>query len=138
MIAEEIKNIKSGTSDLRKFGITMAIVLILLGGVFLWREKSYYLYFFILAAVFIVPGLAVPVALKPVHTAWMTISIVLGWIMTRVILGVLFYLVITPTGWLARLFGEHFLDLKIDKGAKSYWIRRKELQSSKSDYEKQF
>ena len=138
MIIEEIKNIKSGKSDLRKFGITMAIILVLLGGLLLWREKGYYLYFFILAAAFIIPSLAVPIALKPVHKVWMTISIILGWIMTRVILSVLFYLVLTPTGWLAKLFGEHFLDLKIDNDAGSYWIRRKELPLNKSDYEKQF
>lgn len=138
MIVEEIKNIKSGKSDLRKFGITMGIVLILFGGLFLWRDKGYYIYLFIIAAAFIIPGLAVPIVLKPVHKTWMTISIILGWIMTRVILSVLFYLVVTPTGWLARLFGKQFLDLKIDKNARSYWIPKKELKLNKADYEKQF
>ena len=138
MIAEEIKNIKSGKSDLRKFGITMGIVLTLLGGLLFWREKDYYFYFFILAAAFIIPGLAVPAVLKPIHKVWMTISIILGWIMTRVILSVLFYFVVTPTGWLARLFGKQFLDLKIDKGVSSYWISKEEQKLNKADYERQF
>lgn len=138
MIVEEIKNIKSGKSDLRKFGITMAIVFSLLGGFLLWREKGYYFYFFILAAAFVIPGLAVPIALKPVHTVWMTISIILGWIMTRVILSVLFYLLVTPTGWLAKLLGKQFLDLKIDKNVSSYWISKEEQQLNKADYERQF
>ncbi|MDI6686755.1 MAG: SxtJ family membrane protein [Desulfobacterales bacterium] len=138
MIVEEIKNIKSGKSDLRKFGITMGIVLMLLGGLFFWREKGYYFYFFIFASGFIVTGLAVPGVLKPAHKVWMTISIILGWIMTRVILSILFYLVVTPTRWLARLFGKQFLDLKINKNVKSYWIPKKELKLNKADYEKQF
>ena len=138
MIVEEIKNIKSGKSDLRKFGITMGIVLILLGGLFLWREKGYYFYFFIIAAAFVVPGLAVPFVLKPIHAVWMTMSIILSWIMTRVILSVLFYLVVTPTRLLAKLLGKQFLDLKIDKNASSYWIPKKELKLDKADYEKQF
>ena len=138
MIVEEIKNIKSGKSDLRKFGITMGIVLILLGGLLFWREKDYYFYFFILAAAFIIPGLVVPAVLKPIHKVWMTISIILGWIMTRVILSVLFYFVVTPTGWLARLFGKQFLDLKIDKGVSSYWISKEEQKLNKADYERQF
>ena len=129
MIVEEIKKIKSGKSDLRKFRITMVIVLILLGGLLFWREKSYYFYFFILAIAFIVPSLATPVVLKPFHKVWMTISIILGWIMTRMILYVLFYLVVTPTGLLSRLFGKQFLDLKIDKGTSSYWIPRDMPQS---------
>ena len=138
MIIEEIKNIKSGKSDLRKFGITMGIVLILLGGLFLWREKGYYFYFFIIAAAFVVPGLAVPFVLKPIHAVWMTMSIILSWIMTRVILSVLFYLVVTPTRLLAKLLGKQFLDLKIDKNASSYWISKKELKLNKADYKRQF
>lgn len=138
MIVEEIKNIKSGKSDFRKFGITMGIVLILFGGLFLWHDKDYYIYLFIIAAAFIILGLAVPFVLKPIHKVWMTISIILGWIMTRVILSILFYLVVTPTSWLARLFGKQFLDLKIDKNARSYWIPKKELKLNKADYERQF
>jgi hypothetical protein len=138
MIVEEIKTIKSSKSDLRQFGITMGIVLILFGGLFLWRNKDYYIYLFIIAAAFIILGIAVPFVLKPIHKVWMTISIILGWIMTRVILSVLFYLVVTPTSWLASLFGKQFLDLKIDKNARSYWIPKKELKLNKADYEKQF
>ncbi|GAG32448.1 unnamed protein product, partial [marine sediment metagenome] len=50
MIIEEIKNIKSGRRELRQFGITVSIVLALLGGLFLWHKKDYYCYFFILSA----------------------------------------------------------------------------------------
>jgi len=138
MIVEEIKNIKSNKSDLRKFGITMAVVLMLLGGLFFWKEKGYYFYFLIFAAAFIISGLALPIVLKPVHKVWMTISIILGWIMTRVILSILFYLVVTPTRGLARLFGKQFLDLKIDKNINSYWISKQEQKLNKADYEKQF
>jgi len=138
MIVEEIKNIKSGKSDLRKFGITMGIVLTLLGGLLLWHNKSYYIYLFILAAAFIIPGLAVPFVLKPIHKVWMTISIILGWIMTRVILSILFYLVVTPTNCVARLFGKQFLDLKIDKNVSSYWISKEEQKLNKADKKKQY
>ena len=138
MIAEEIRNIKSDKSDLRKFGITMGIILTLLGGLFLWREKGYFIYFFILAATFIIPGLVLPAALRPAHKGWMTLSILLGWVMTRVILSVLFYLVVTPTRCLARLFGKQFLDLKIDNNIESYWIQREKQPLNKTDYERQF
>ena len=138
MIAEEIRNIKSDKSDLRKFGITMGIILTLLGGLFLWREKGYFIYFFILAAAFIIPGLVLPAALRPAHKGWMTLSILLGWVMTRVILSVLFYLVVTPTRCLARLFGKQFLDLKIDNNIESYWIQREKQPLNKTDYERQF
>ena len=116
----------------------MGIILTLLGGLFLWREKGYFIYFFILAAAFIIPGLVLPAVLRPAHKVWMTLSILLGWVMTRVILSVLFYLVVTPTRCLARLFGKQFLDLKIDNNIESYWIQREKQPLNKTDYERQF
>jgi hypothetical protein len=138
MIIAEIRALRQEKSDLRKFGITMGVALMLLGGFLWWRAIDWYGYLFIGAGVFILLGLAIPITLKPVHTAWMAFAFVLGWVMTRVILTVLFYLVVTPTGWLGKVFGERFLDVKIDPGASSYWIHRERPRGSKSDYEKQF
>ena len=135
---EEIKNIKSGRVELRKFGITMGIVFGLLGGLFFWREKPHYFYLFILAAFFLFFGLVLPTLLKPVHKIWMGLALVLGSIMTRVILSVLFYLVITPLGLISKLSGKDFLDLKFDRSASSYWIQRKKVVFEQANYEKQF
>ncbi len=138
MIIEEIKNIKSGKRELRKFGIVVGIVLGLLGVLFLWRGKDTYSYFLILSAAFLILGLAVPILLKPIHKVWMTLAELLGWLMTRVILSVLFYLVVTPIGLLARLSGKDFLDSKFDRNANSYWIPKGTVKFEKSNYERQF
>lgn len=138
MIFEEIKDIKSGKKELRQFGITVGIVLGLLGGLFLWREKEGYFYFFILSASLLSLGIVVPILLKPIHKVWMTLAILMGWFMTRVILCILFYLIITPIGLLAKLFGKDFLSRKFDKTAGSYWIIRKSSGFDKKSYEKQF
>jgi len=115
MTVEGIKNIESGRKELRKFGLTMGIVLGLLGGLWWWRANPYYSYLFILSIAFLLLGLAVPMLLKPVHKIWMTLAVLMGWLMTRVLLSILFFLVFTPMGLVARLFGKQFLDLKIDK-----------------------
>ena len=138
MIIEEIKNIKSGKTDLRKFGLTVGIALALLGLLVLWRGKGYYLYLFIPSAALLLFGLIAPGVLKPVQKAWMTLAVLLGWCMTRVILGILFYLVVTPIGILTRLLGKDFLHLKADADAGSYWTPKINKPSEKSDYEKQF
>ena len=138
MIIQEIKNIKSGGKELREFGITIGIVLSLLGGLFLWRGKTYCTYFFMLAAVFILLGVTAPIILKPIQKIWMTLAIVIGWVMSRVILIILFYLIVTPIGLLARLFGKDFLSRKFDKAAGSYWIIRKSTGFDKRSYENQF
>ncbi len=138
MIIEEIKNIKSGRSDLRKFGITMGIVLGLLGGLFLWRGRVYYQYFFVLSPIFLLLGLIAPILLKPIQKVWMSLAIIIGWFMSRLILIILFYLILTSVGLLARLFGKQFLDLRINKSHKSYWIYKKQKEFERKNYERQF
>lgn len=138
MIIEEIKNIKSGKRELRQLGITVGIVLGLLGGLFFLCKKDYYSYLFILSVAFLFLGLVAPTLLKPIQKIWMALSIIIGWFITRIILIVLFYLVVTPTGILARLFGKDFLNLRFDRNINSYWIPRKKMKLKKRDYEKQF
>ena len=138
MIVEEIRNIKSGTSELRKFGITIGIVLGLLGGLFLWRERDYYSYFFILSIALLFLGMVLPILLKPIYKIWMSFAIIMGLFMTGVILSVLFYTVFTLIGLIARLFGKQFLDLKMDKSQESYWNLRESKGFKQSEYERQF
>jgi saxitoxin biosynthesis operon SxtJ-like protein len=139
MVVEEIKNIKSGKRELRKFGITMGIVLLLLGGFSWWRGKDFYFYFLIVSTAFIFLGLVTPFVLKPVNKLWMSLAILMSWIMTRVILSALFYLGLTPMGFLARLFGKDFLEVKFDKRtSKTYWILKDKRKSERNNQENQF
>jgi len=138
MISEEIKNIKSGEKELRQFGYTMGIVLGILGVLFLWRGKEWYPYFIALSVVFLFLAFALPLLLKPLQKFWMTLAVLLGWFMTRIILSVLFYLVISPIGLIMRISGKDFLSRKLEKNSDSYWIPKQEVTRSKEDYEKQF
>ena len=137
MLIEEIKNIKSSKKDLRQFGLTVGIAFCLLGLLLLWRKKEYYSYFFIISATLVSFGLFFPTLLKPIQKAWMTLAVILGWIVTRIILIILFYLVVTPIGILSRLFGKDLLNLKLDKKANSYWIK-KTKETDKARYQNQF
>ena len=138
MIIEEIKNIKGDKSDWRKFGITMGIILAVIGFYLLWKGKNYVEYVFSLAAAFFILGLVIPSALKFVYKAWIVMSVIMGFIMTRVIMVIIFYMIVTPVGFVASIIGKNFLDMKIDKTAKSYWIVREIVRKEKSDYERQF
>lgn len=139
MLIEEIKNIKSSKKELRKFGITVGIVLGLLGGFLWWRGKDWYHALFVLSFFLLFFGIILPIILKPIQKVWMSLALVLGWVMTRVILSLMFYLVFFPIGLLARIFGKDFLEQKLDADAKSYWILRKgDASQPKEAYEKQF
>lgn len=137
-IIEEIKNIKGNKSDWKKFGITMGIILSIIGFYLLWKKNNNYNYILFLAAAFFITGLILPSILRPIYKVWMALAVVMNFIMTRVIMAVIFYLIVTPTGLIASLTGKKFLDMKIDKSAKSYWIVREKTSKLKSDYERQF
>lgn len=137
-IIEEIQNIKGDKSDWKKFGITMGVILAIIGSLLFWKKNNYFEYLFFLAAAFLILGLILPVVLKPVYKVWMALAVVMGFIMTKVIMVFIFYLIVTPIGLIARLTGKKILDMKVDKSAKSYWIAREKAQMVKSDYERQF
>ena len=138
MIIEEIKNIKSGEKELRQFGVTLGIILALLGGLFFLRQKDCYFYFLGLSVIFLFLGLVAPLLLKPIQKIWMSLAILIGWFVTRIILIVLFYLLVTPIGILAKILGKNFLDTKFNRNVDSYWIARKSAAVERKSCENQF
>jgi hypothetical protein len=122
----------------RKFGIALGIILGIIATILLFKAKSIYIYFYGGGAFFILAALAVPIIIKPVFILFLYIAHILGFIMTRVILSILFYLVITPIGWISRLFGKQFLDMKFNREKTSYWIETGKMGDEKENYENQF
>ena len=138
MLIDEIKNIKSTKKELREFGLLVGIVFGILGALLWWKEKDIYPYLLFISIFLMVFGLALPAALKPIQKVWMSIALVIGYFMTRIILGVLFYLIITPFGIINRVLNKNFFDLAIDKTKNSYWKYRDVKEFTKERYEKQF
>ena len=110
--------------ELRDFGLIMAGMLILMFGFVLPWIFSYSTPYwpFIAAIVFAVVALLRPVLLGPVNRVWLKISDVLGWINTRLVMGVMFFLLIAPIGILMRLFGKDTLNTKLSDEQTSYRV----------------
>ena len=134
---EEIKNINTSKKDLRSFGYTIGIILFIISAVLFYYNNQLYQNLTVIAAIFVLLGVLIPQLLKPIYLVWMTFAVILGWVMTRVILSVIFYLIMTPIGFLSRLLGEDFLALKKIE-SDSYWNHRDRLKELSQDYEKQF
>ena len=122
----------------RKFGIGVAIILTLIATIQFIIGKDLYPYFYGVAAFFLFFGLLLPIIIKPVYILFSYLGLILGWFMTRVILSILFYIIFTPIGLSLKLFGKHFLDLKIDKKAETYWLDKKIETINKVHFERQF
>lgn len=74
------------------------------------------------AAVLLCWAVIAPATLKPVYHVWMTIGLVLGWINTRIILGIMFFLIILPVGLLKRLTGRDPMERSLIRERKSYRV----------------
>ena len=137
-IHADLKKLKTGARDLRKFGLTVGGAFALLGVLFLLRHRSSYPFFLGAGVVLTAFGVIWPRALKYVYIAWMAVAFTLGFVMSNVILTLFFFLLVTPIGLLARLFQKDFLARKWDKQAASYWIQCARETRTAEDYERQF
>ena len=108
--------------ELREFGFVMAGAFSGLFGVFFpWvLERSYPLWPWIIALVFLIFGLGAPGRLRLVYKMWMRMGHMIGKVMTPLILSVLFFGLITPFGLIRRVFGESAIERKFDYTADTY------------------
>jgi len=124
VIRNETKQLKTGERELRKFGLWVGAALVVLGLLFLLRHKTHYPYLLWPGVALTAFGAARPRALKYVYLAWMTLAIVLGFVVSPLVLTLFFFLVMTPVGLAARSLGKDFLSRKVDRTATTYWIQR--------------
>ncbi len=137
-ISEEIKNLDISLKKVREFGLLVGGVFLALGALLAWRGRPNAPVFFAFGGFLVLFGLARPALLRPLYRLWMTLAILMGWFMSRVLLTVLFYMAITPIGIWIRLSGKDLLDLRFKDGLSSYWKLRQDGGGRKEDCEKQF
>lgn len=136
-IIGEVNSLKIDSRALRRFGITFFVVLVIIAGYLYWKEHSSWRWFGGGGAVFLALGLFFPYLLKYVYKVWMGLAILLGWIMTRLVVTLTFFLLFVPMGFLLRILGKDILDKKVNKRASTYWCKH-ETVSDKSRYLKQY
>jgi hypothetical protein len=89
------------------------------------------------SALVMVVGFAAPHALRPLFVAWMVAAFPVGWLMSHVLIGIVYYGVVTPIGLILRLRGRDSLQLRSKTEAPSFWIVRQGARDAAS-YFRQF
>lgn len=135
MLIEEIKNIKSGKKELREFGLIMSVVLSFINLFLFWKRGEVFSPLVVFSALFLFFSFVGHRLLRPLYKIWMTFSLIVGKSVTAIILVILFYLVLTPTGLIVKLLNKDLLGLKLSRKKNSYWLEKD--QSQKLFYEKQ-
>ena len=118
-------NHKSSMKELRQFGLIVGGIFFVIG---LWpaivRSEDPRLWSLVLGGTLVVFGLALPQSLKHIHSGWMKIGHVLGTINTRIILGIIYYALITPMGVIMRLMGKDSMHRVLVQNANTYRVVR--------------
>ena len=122
---------------LRKFGLSVGGVFLLLGAVSWWRGGSFWPFLWGAGTPLVVLGAIAPVLLAPVERVWMRFAEVLGRINTRIILSVLFYLVFAPVGVIRR-WRHDPLNRRMRDASASNWTRRERKPVDPARYRHQF
>ncbi len=121
-------------SSNRSFGIVFFIVFLLIALYPLTHSEEIRVWSIIISLIFLVLGLLNSKILTPLNKLWFKIGILLGKIVSPLIMGIIFFLVVTPIGLIIRFFGKDVLNLKYNNN-KSYWI---EKNGPKSKMKNQF
>jgi hypothetical protein len=123
----------------REFGFIVGGVLVLLSAWWLYRGKFHGLapYTMSIGGLLIFLGLVFPRALVWPNRAWMALAEVLSYVTTRIILGLVFFLIVTPIGVIKRAFGWDPLHRRAAPG-ESYWKPYSERQRNPRHYEKMY
>ena len=118
----------------KNFGIVFFIVFLIVSLYPLVNSDNIRIWSLIISIIFLALGLLNSKILTPFNKLWFEFGILLGKIVSPLVMGIIFFLVVTPIGLILRLFGKDVLNLKYNK-SQSYWI---EKNGTKSKMKNQF
>ena len=121
------KNIKLPSN--RNFGIVFFIVFLIIALWPLLKQNEIRIWSLIISFIFFVLGLINSRLLTPLNKLWFKFGILLGNIISPIVMGIVFFLVVTPTGLVMRIFRKDILKLK-KNSSDSYWINKDSTNSS--------
>ena len=110
-------------SSNKSFGLVFFFVFLLIGVYPLINDDSIRIWSLIISLIFLILGLINSNILTPLNQIWFKFGILLGKIISPIIMGIIFFLVVTPTGLIMRILRKDLLNLKFNN-SKSYWIEK--------------
>ena len=121
------KDIKVGSN--RSFGIVFFVVFLLIG---LWpilKGNELRIWAIVISLIFLILGILNSKILTPFNKVWFRFGIFLGNFISPIIMGIVFFLVVTPTGLIMKLFRKDLINLRKNNSS-TYWIEKKDIKSS--------
>ena len=120
------------SSTNKNFGIIFFIFFLIISLWPLLNDQEIRVWALIISFIFLILALLKPSLLAPINKIWIRFGFVLGGIISPIIMGIVFFVIVTPTGFLMRIFSKDFLNLK-KNNSKSYWISSTSQKSKMKD-----
>lgn len=117
------EDVVASSSD-RSFGFVMAGAFLLLAVLNGWHSGRLWPWLALVGVSFLAAGLVRPAILSPFNYLWFRFGLLLHKVVNPVVMGLLFYGTVVPTGIVMRLMGKDLLRLKLERNSESYWIVR--------------
>jgi hypothetical protein len=119
----------------KSFGIVFSIVFLIVALYPLINSEDFHLWAFIVSAIFLILAIIAPRTLSGLNKLWFKFGLLLGSIIAPIVMALVYFFTVLPTGLIMRLLGKDLLNQKLDKNAKSYWIKRTDpMGSMKNQY----
>ena len=119
---------KLKVSSNKSFGIVFFVFFLIISLFPLLKYGNIRIWAIIPAIIFLILGLLNSPILSPLNKIWFKFGILLGNVISPIVMGIVFFAVVTPTSLIMRMFGKNLLGLKKDN-KKSYWIERSPIKS---------
>ena len=119
-------HITTEQSSPKSFGIVFSVVFLIVALYPLTNSEDIHLWAIIASAIFLFLAYVAPNTLSLPNKLWFKFGILLGSIVAPIVMALVYFLTVLPTGLIMRLLGKDLLKQKLDKNAKSYWIKRSE------------
>jgi len=129
-------DVKSGSN--RAFGLVMATACCILAGFGFWAGTSHWPFWSVAAIAFAIAAWLWPPVLAPLNRFWFQLGLALHRVVNPLVMGLLFFMVITPVGLLMRLCGKRPLALEFEREAPSYWLTRDKSELQQGSMTKQY
>ena len=111
-------------SSNRNFGLVFFIVFLMLSFWPITNGGEIRIWLVTISLIFLILGLMNSKLLTPLNQLWFKFGTILGAIIAPIVMGIIFFLIVTPIGLIMNILGKDLLQKRYDKNKKSYWIKR--------------
>ena len=129
-MTEISRHVSTQQSSEKSFGIVFSIVFLTVALYPLLNSEGFRIWALVVSAIFLLLAYVAPKILSLPNKLWFKFGLLIGSIVSPIVITLIYFVTVLPTGLIMRLLGKDLLKQKLDKNAKSYWIERKQPMGS--------